>query len=124
MEGELLNKWNKLVNDLKASRPITLPRCYFDNARDGMTTYCLYGFCDASITAYAAVVYLVEEAHGCKCSSFVASKTRVVPLKTLTIPRLELMSAVLLARLITNVPESLSTRMELSEPRCFTDSQV
>ena len=105
MEGELLNKWNKLVNDLKASRPITLRRCYFDNARDGMTTYCLYGFCDASITAYAAVVYLVEEAHGCKCSSFVASKTRVVPLKTLTIPRLELMSVVLLARLITNVSE-------------------
>ena len=122
--GELLNKWNKLINDLKTSQPITVPRCYFDTTRDETTNYCLYGFGDASITAYAAVVYLVEETYDHKCSSFVVSKTRVSPLKALTIPRLELLSAVLLARLIATVSESLSTRMELSEPRSFTDSQV
>ena len=32
--GELLNKWNKLINDLKTSQPITVPRCYFDTTRD------------------------------------------------------------------------------------------
>ena len=48
----------------------------------------------------------------------------MAPLKTLTIPRLELLSAVLLARLISNVADSLSTRIHLEEPRCFTDSQV
>ena len=65
-----------------------------------------------------------REVEGRRCSSFVTSKTRVAPLKVLTIPRLELLSAVLLARLITSVSESLSTRIDLSEPRCFTDSQV
>lgn len=46
------------------------------------------------------------------------------PLKTLTIPRLELLSAVLLAQLMSNITDSLSTRIDLKEPKCFTDSQV
>jgi len=52
------------------------------------------------------------------------SKTRVSPLKTQTIPRLELLSALLLARLMKTVTESLSTRLTLQLPRCFTDSQI
>ena len=124
LEGKLLNKWNHFVNDLKTSQPVVLSRSYFCGTRGETTNYRLYGFCDASITAYAAVVYLVEETDGRKRSSFVASKTRVAPLKTLTIPRLELLSAVLLARLISNTTDSLSTRIDLMEPKCFTDSQV
>ena len=112
------------MSDLDGSQPVTLPRCYFDKFKTDLTDYHLYEFCDASTMAYAAVVYLVREDNTQKSSSFVVSKTRVVPLKSLTIPRLELLSAVLLARLITTVSESLSTRVELREPRCFTDSQV
>ena len=112
LEGELLNKWKGLVDALKTNQPIIVPRCYFCGVRDETHTYCLYSFCDTSLTAYAAVVYLVEEADGRRSSSFVTSKTRVAPLKplkALAIPRLELLSAVLLARLMTSVSESLST---------------
>jgi len=84
----------------------------------------LYGFCDASTAAYAAVVYLVEEADDHKYSSFVVSKTRVSPLKAQTIPRLELLSMLLVARLVYSVTEALITRLNLEKPRCFTDSQV
>ena len=84
----------------------------------------LYGFCDASTAAYAAVMYLVVETSSHRSSSFVAAKTRVAPLAQLTIPRLELLSALLLARLITTVSKSLSTRVELMEPNCFTDSKL
>ena len=52
------------------------------------------------------------------------SKPRVSPLKLITVPRLELHSALCLARLISNVTESLSERMSLEKLRCFTDSQV
>ena len=45
-------------------------------------------------------------------------------LKVQTIPHLELLSALLLARLITSVIESLTPRYELLAPMCFTDSQV
>ena len=55
---------------------------------------------------------------------FVASKTRVAPLQRQTIPRLELLSTVLLARLVSNVTDSLSVQFDLSQPRCYTDSQV
>ena len=39
---------------------------------------------------------------------FIVSKTRVAPTQELTIPRLELLSALLLARLITAVLTNLS----------------
>ena len=47
LEGELLNKWHQLVNDLKTSQPIVLPTSYFSGSKDEMTNYHLYGFCDA-----------------------------------------------------------------------------
>ena len=61
---------------------------------------------------------------GEQSSSFVVSETRVTPLKTLTIPRLELLFSVLRARLMTRVVECLSPRMKFKEPTCFTNSRV
>ena len=55
---------------------------------------------------------------------FVASKTRVAPLQRQTIPRLELLSTLLLAKLLLNVTDCLSMKLNLTQLRCFTDSQV
>ena len=55
---------------------------------------------------------------------FVAAKTRVAPLQQQTIPRLELLSALLLARLLSTITESLESELTLSSPYCFTDSMV
>ena len=55
---------------------------------------------------------------------FVASKTRVAPLKSQTIPRLELLSAVLLARLMSSITQAIEGEVTLSTPCCFTDSIV
>lgn len=66
-----------------------------------LTSLQLHGFSDVSELAFAAVVYLrvavsTEEVY----VSFVTSKTRVAPIKQLTIPRLELCGACLLAELL------------------------
>ena len=53
-----------------------------------------------------------------------ASKTRVSPLKTQTIPRLKLLSALLLARLISSITQALESELELSTLRCYTDLTV
>lgn len=45
-------------------------------------------------------------------------------MKAITIPRLELLSALCLARLMHTVTESLTERLSLVDPRCFTESQV
>ena len=108
LSGELLIKWTRLIDQLKEAPPITLPRCCLQGPRSESRVYRLHGFCDASNVAYAAVVYLVEEDGNCVYSHFIVSKTRVSPLKPITIPRLELLSALCLARLISNVSENLS----------------
>ena len=79
----------------------------------------LVGFCDASTKAYAATVYLRDVDNNC---SLVACKTRVAPLQTQTIPRLELLGALLLARLIVHVKESFSGL--ISSCHCYTDSSI
>ena len=55
---------------------------------------------------------------------FVTSKTRVAPTQAQSIPRLELLSALLLARLVRSVSNSLESQLTLNPPRCFTDSRV
>ena len=55
---------------------------------------------------------------------FVAAKTRVSPLKRQSIPRLELLSALILARLITTIRDSMQEEMTISASLCFMDSKV
>ena len=57
---------------------------------------------------------------------FIASKTRVAPLKTQTIHRLKLLSALLLSWLISSVQSNLGLALDLSlsSQICYTDSQV
>ena len=120
----LLQQWQTLSSKLQEGLHFSIPRCYFSDCLDEVTSCQLCGFCDASCKAFAAVVYLrVETRTGCSMK-FVAAKTRVAPLKTQTIPRLELLSALLLSRLIASVTRSLEGDVNLSAPICYTDSKV
>ena len=95
LSREMLTKWKGLLSRFQGT-VITLPRCYFQFI-DKQSPSILYGFCDASAAAYAAVVYLCV---GSQSAYFVASKIRVAPLSQQTIPRLELLSCLLLAKLM------------------------
>ena len=53
-----------------------------------------------------------------------ASKTRVAPLKELSIPRLELMSARLLAQLMHTVKNALQSQVKLDGVRFWLDSKT
>ena len=56
---------------------------------------------------------------------YVAAKTRVAQLKGMTIPRMELLSALLFAKLIVSVRTALQAELTLhSEPVCYTDSKI
>ncbi|GFY72450.1 uncharacterized protein TNIN_445931 [Trichonephila inaurata madagascariensis] len=72
--------------------------------------------------AFGTVAYLrVTSSNKKILTSFVASKNKIAPLKTLTLPRLELMGALLSARLSSNILKAL----KLDIP-CFfwTDSKI
>ena len=124
LTGELLDKWQFLVSGLQGGPQITIPRCFLEGVSPQVQSYCLQGFCDASQAAYAAVVYLVIETPTGQFVKFIASKTRVAPLQGLTIPRLELLSGLLLAKLITSITTALEPELELKQPTCYTDSMV
>ena len=119
LTGVLLTKWQNLLSMMRDVRSIVIPRCMcslsFQSAR-------LVGFCDASLKAYAAVVYVKFESEaGVK---FVAAKTRVAPVGGMTIPRLELSSALLLSKLVDSIQTALKSELVLGNPVCFTDSMV
>ena len=120
---ELLLEWESFITDLQKGKPVSIPRCYLGLEEDGIS-YGLCGFCDASARAYAAVVYLTVQTEAKTIVRFVIAKTRVAPLQTQTIPRLELLSALLLSRLIIGVADSLKPMLPHLALRCYTDSQV
>ena len=90
---DLMTTWKKLLNDAVKLKPIMLERHYLSerNLSEVKNTQ-LHGFSDASKRAYVAVVYIRNLFNdGTVLTKFVASKTKVAPLKSLTIPKLELM---------------------------------
>ena len=126
LPGELIKEWKELVADLSEGGPISIPRSYFHDAEGFPTSTVLCGFCDASTRAYAAVVvvYLVARTDTQRAVRFVVAKTRVAPLQSQTVPRLELLLAFLLAKLIVSVANSLRHNFSQLRVQCYTDSQV
>lgn len=83
----------------------------------------LHGFRDASKDVYAAVVYArVFDFKGRIDVSLVAAKTKVAPIITVSIPRLELCGAVLPTRLMVEI--ALVMEIEKSHRHTWTDSAV
>ena len=82
----------------------------------------LHIFCDASEKAFAAVAYVRIEIDETVSCHILLSKSRVAPLKKLTLPRLELQGAVLAVRLKETVVEEID--VEFSSVQFWTDSTL
>ena len=114
--------WWRWRSELPLLSDKHLLRCYFPKGVQKRSVQ-IHGFCDASETAFAAVVYLrVEDSWDFVHTSLIMSKTRVAPLKRLTIPRLELCGAQLLAQILSHVVQVLD--LPLCETYAWTDSTV
>lgn len=106
--------WNSFLNDITQLERIRVPRCYF-NTSTNPTNKQFHSFSDASKKTFAAVTYLrstYPDGH-VEITRLVAAKTRVAPIKTQTIPRLELLGAVISARLSNSITRSLPNNDEI-----------
>jgi len=114
-DTELWKKWLgelPLLCQVKIKRCLMPPECKFDTALVE-----LHHFSDASMKAYGVVSYLrVVGVNGNPYCSFLFGKSRLAPLKTVSIPRLELMAATLAVK----IDQLLRTEMDLVDCRsCF-----
>lgn len=120
LPDHLLLKWKQFRSALADVLNIRIPR-WMGMAKNAKIT--LHGYSDASLKAYAAVIYVrVINSNGQISTSLVASKTKVSPVKPITIPRLELCGAQLLVNLLVSTKKAL--QLENVEYYLATDSTI
>ncbi|GFV28642.1 integrase catalytic domain-containing protein [Trichonephila clavipes] len=117
---EAMEEWVNFYQKLAKVNNFKIPRCILLPATIRIE---IHGFSDASERAYAAVVYIkcFNEA-GQSQTRLLCSKSRVAPLKTLTIPRLELSAALLLSRLVKKV--ELFLQLSIHKIWMWTNSTI
>ena len=114
--------WLKWRTELFSFANKSLPRCYYPKEAH-IVSFQLHGFSDASEDAYAAVVYLrMVDTQNNVYVSLVMSKTKVAPIKRLTIPRLELCGAQLLSQLLHHLKALFG--LPLNSVHAYTDSTI
>ena len=99
-------------------QPFSIPRCYFSAVNSSVISFSLQSFGDASTGAYAAVIYLKLETRNRITLRFLASKTRIAPVHSQIIPRLELLAALLLAKFLSTISHALELELSLDRPSC------
>lgn len=117
----LNSKWEIWIDGLQKISNFKLPRQFCELNREKSIIQ-LHIFCDASESAYASVAYLRWEEGNIVTISFLTSKTRVAPLKPMSIPRLELQAALAGARLGSNIRKTL--QLKISNSFYWSDSKT
>ena len=104
-------RWKAWLEDLLQLEKVVINRCLKPANFGKITSRQIHNFSDASQVGYGAVTYLrlTDNQENTSCS-FVIGKARLAPLKSITVPRMELSAAVLATRL------DKITREELSQP--------
>ncbi|XP_072379310.1 uncharacterized protein [Diabrotica undecimpunctata] len=117
LHGEWLKFKSEIpkLNSLIIPRHVTLP-----NVR----SIELHGFSDASERAYGACIYVRSITRNNQVSvRLLCAKSKVSPLKTITIPKLELCAAVVLSKLCTIVKDALNNTT-FERVTLWTDSTI
>ncbi|XP_060804637.1 uncharacterized protein LOC106135320 [Amyelois transitella] len=118
---ELIQEWSQYRKELPKLELFHIPRWVRKKKSDIKVE--LHGFSDASNAGYAAVVYIrcvtmENEVY----THLVTAKTKVAPIKQISIPRLELCAAVLVTKLLLEVSETLN--INKSDIHAWTDSTI
>ena len=114
-------KWQSWLKELPKLEQFEIPRCLKPPNCLEIQRCELHHFSDASSQGYGAVSYLRQtDSHGEVHCLLIMAKSRLAPLKAMTIPRLELSAAVLATRLDRMIKEEVD--MVVHSSTFWTDS--
>ncbi|UYV77268.1 hypothetical protein LAZ67_15000295, partial [Cordylochernes scorpioides] len=120
--ASIQRKWNTFEREMKHFQQISIPRCIFQRNLL-ISNMQMHGFCDSSELAYSAVCYLRITYENNQIETILlTAKTKVAPIKKITIPRLELCAALMLAQLQSQTTQALPFKID--EQFYWTDSKI
>ncbi|GFU83016.1 integrase catalytic domain-containing protein [Trichonephila clavipes] len=120
LPSNLVSYWKSFIDALESINCLDIPRyCLQDKS---IRTE-LHGFSDSSEKAYGAALFLrCINTSGEISVRLLCSKSKVAPLKSITIPRLELCGAVLLSKLLKRTLDAF--KVNISQIYLWTDSNI
>ena len=109
MTTDEISRWKYYLREHQSVQRLGINRCFSQAALEGIVKSELHASSDASEIGYGATLYLriFSSDGGVKCSLLMA-KSRVPPLKSVTIPHMELAGPVLSVKLVNFVKEELA----------------
>ncbi|XP_051155190.1 uncharacterized protein LOC127277842 [Leptopilina boulardi] len=117
----LSTEWIEFQQQLPQLNLIKIPR--WINTENDQSNWELHGFSDASERAYSAAIYLVHRTFaGESHSNLIIAKTKLAPVKAISLPKLELCASTLLAKLTLVVIEKLNCSP--NSIHYWSDSQI
>ena len=117
-----VTQWEKYRAELKQIDKCAIPRSVIP-LNGSIDRLELVGFSDASNRAYGAAIYArVVEKSGKIVTQLVAAKSKVSPVKVISLPKLELQGALLMTKLMAKVRECV--HLQVDRVAYFTDSTI
>ena len=108
LEEETKQKWINWLENLPVLEELKMDRCVIPPDFSEIIKVQLHHFSDASERAYGAVSYLrLTDKDGNVHCCFLLGKLRLAPIKMISVPRLELLAAVVSVNLDATIQENL-----------------
>ncbi|XP_071580955.1 uncharacterized protein [Temnothorax nylanderi] len=118
---DISRSWERFQAELDALASLRVPRT-FDTLN--LVRCEPHGFCVASEVGYGAVIYLRIVTHDRVVVRLLCAKSKVAPLRSLTIPHMELCAALLLSKLIAYVRQVLQGHLTIDDEYAWLDAEV
>ncbi|GBM27031.1 hypothetical protein AVEN_156502-1, partial [Araneus ventricosus] len=104
---DVINKFKKWKDELQELKFLKIPR-RLSNLDLNESSLTLHTFCDASKLVYATCIFLRAEKEGKVTFQLIQARSRIAPLKGISIPRMELLAYNIGARLANSVKKDLN----------------
>ncbi|XP_062557220.1 uncharacterized protein LOC134222088 [Armigeres subalbatus] len=118
---QLYDLWKRWIEQYSRISKVKVPRCFFGSFfPEQISDIQVHILTDASAAACACVAYLRITVGDCSQCSLIAAKTKVAPLRALSIPRLELQAAMMGSRLLQTICTALT--VNIHQRFLWTDS--